>query len=123
MPRAVLRDRYLAKLQAKPLDLRQLGAQDAAKALYEFIQTHFLAGDECSLWSPDEAEDLGYGRFWHVRWEAGPFEWGVLLTLGECMWLSEFDLKHDHRPEVLLERGKGWYTEPWFAFDVGFIER
>jgi bifunctional non-homologous end joining protein LigD len=34
-----------------------------------------------------------------------------------------FDLKHDHRPEVLLERGKGWYTEPWYGFDVGFIER
>ena len=60
---------------------------------------------------------------WRVCWEAGPFEWGVLRTLGECMWLSEFDLNYDHRPEVLLERGRGWYSERWFGFDVGFVGR
>jgi hypothetical protein len=34
-----------------------------------------------------------------------------------------FDLKHDHGPEVLLERGNGWYSEPWYGFDVAFGER
>jgi hypothetical protein len=57
-----------------------------------------------------------------VSWEAGPAEWGVLLSLGESMWDSEFDLKHDHQPEALLQRGAGWYSEPHFRFDVGFIE-
>ena len=32
-------------------------------------------------------------------------------------------MKHDDRPEVLLERGDGSYPEPWYGFDVGFIER
>ena len=38
------------------------------------------------------------------------------------MWLTEFDLSHDHRPEVILQSGNGWYTEPRYRFDVGFIE-
>ena len=49
-------------------------------------------------------------------------EWGVLLTLGESMWLQELELGHDHRPEVLLQSGDGWYTEPHFRFDIGFVE-
>jgi hypothetical protein len=51
-----------------------------------------------------------------------PVEWGVLLTLGESMWLTELRLDHDHRPEVLLQRGDGRYTEPHFRFEMGFIE-
>ena len=117
-----LDDVYLAKLQAIPLDLRRFSAEGAARALDHFIRQHFAAGDECSLWSPEEAQALGYGRHWRVSWEAGPVEWGVLLTLGESMWLSEYELRYEHRPEVLLQRGKGWYSEPWYRFDVGFIE-
>jgi DNA polymerase Ligase (LigD) len=62
-------------------------------------------------------------RWWRVGWEAGLFEWAVLPTLGECTWLSELDLKHEHRLEVLLQSGRGWYSEPWYRFDVGFVER
>ncbi len=29
-------------------------------------------------------------------------------------------MKHDHRPEVLLERGPGVYTEPLCLRDIGF---
>ena len=86
------------------------------------MQRIYGPGDECSIWSPPEAAKLGYGPYWHVSWEAGPAEWGVLLTLGESMWLTEFGLRHDHRPEVLLQSGHGWYTEPYHRFDVGFIE-
>ncbi len=114
--------RYLARLQARPLDLRRLGIEDAARALYDFLQEHFQPGDECSLWSPDEARSLGYPRWWRVSWEAGPVEWGVLLSLGESMWLTELWLKYDHRPEVLLRGAAGWYTESYFRFDVGFVE-
>jgi hypothetical protein len=38
------------------------------------------------------------------------------------MWLTELGLGHDHRPEVLLQSGNGWYTEPHYGFDVGFVE-
>ena len=38
------------------------------------------------------------------------------------MWLTEFGLRHDHRPEVLLQNGRGWYSEPYHRFDIGFIE-
>jgi hypothetical protein len=65
---------------------------------------------------------LEYIPCWRVSWEAGPVEWGVLLTLGESMWLTELELRYDHRPEVILESGNGWYTEPHYRFDVGFIE-
>jgi hypothetical protein len=97
-------------------------AVDAARALYDFIQEHFGAGKECSLWSPQQAAKRGYSQFWRVSWEAGPVEWGVLLTLGESMWLTELELSHDHRPEVILQSGNGWYTEPHYRFDIGFIE-
>jgi hypothetical protein len=36
-----------------------------------------------------------------------------------CGW-SEFDLKHDGRPEVSLERGAGVYSEPLCHGDIGF---
>jgi hypothetical protein len=74
------------------------------------------------LWSPEQAAMLGYIPSWRVSWEAGPVEWGVLLTIGESMWLTELELRYDHRPEVILQSGNGWYTEPHYRFDVGFIE-
>jgi hypothetical protein len=46
----------------------------------------------------------------------------MLLTLGESMWLTEFGLRYGHRPQVILQSGPGWYTEPYYQFDVGFIE-
>jgi len=117
-----LDDRYLAALQASPLDLSRLSAREAARGLFDFIQRHFEPGDECSLWSPAEAEARGYIPFWRVSWESGPVEWGVLLTLGESMWLTELELSYDHRPEVILQRGNGWFAEPDYRFDVGFVE-
>ncbi len=115
-------DRFHIQLQENPLDLRRMNAADAARALFDFIQRVYTTGDECSLWTPQQADELGYRKYWHVSWEAGPAEWGVLLSLGESMWLTEFGLRHDHRPEVLLQSGLGWYTDPYHGFDIGFIE-
>jgi len=114
--------RFLKQLQADPLDLRRTDPAGAARALYDFIQQHYGVGEECSLWSPEEAMKRGYGPFWRVSWEAGPAEWGVLLTLGESMWLTELEVNCDHRPEVLVQSGIDWYAEPHYRFDIGFIE-
>jgi hypothetical protein len=122
MNRTRLNRRFLVQLQKNPLDLRCMTVTDAARALFDFIQRIYRPGDECSLWTPQQADELGYGKSWHVSWEAGPAEWGVLLSLGESMWLTEFGLRHDHRPEVLLQSGRGWYSEPYHRFDIGFIE-
>ena len=115
-------NRHERQLQENPLDLRPYKRHRRARALFDFIQRVYGPGDECSLWTPRQAEDLEYGKYWHVSWEAGPAEWGVLLSLGESMWLTEFELRHDHRPEVLLQSGPGWYSEPYHRFDIGFIE-
>ena len=65
---------------------------------------------------PDHA--LEYGSF------AGTIPKGEYGAGTVEIWdEGTFDLKHNHRPEVLLERGSGWYTEPWFRFDVGVVER
>ncbi len=122
MSTAFLDRRFLVQLQENPLDLQAMSATEAAHALFDFIQRIYGPGDECSLWSPTQAVDRGHRPFWRVSWEAGPVEWGVLLTLGESMWLTEFALRHDHRPEVMLQSGYGWYTEPHYRFDIGFIE-
>jgi hypothetical protein len=98
-----------------------MSAADAARALYDFIQQHFKPGHECSLWSPEEGEFGGYGRYCCVSWEADPAEWSVLFTLGESIWLTEFELSHDHKPGVILQSGTGWYTEQHHRFDIGLI--
>ncbi len=59
-------DRFHIQLQENPLDLRCMNAADAARALFDFIQRVYGPGDECSLWTPRQAEDLGYGKYWHV---------------------------------------------------------
>ena len=39
-------------------------------------------------------------------------EWGVLLSPGESMWLTELELKYDHRPEVLLRGARAGTRSP-----------
>ena len=78
MNTASLDRRFLHPLQENPFDLRRMTAEAAARALYDFIQRTYGAGEECSLWSPEQAAERDYSRCWRVRWEAGPVEWGVL---------------------------------------------
>jgi hypothetical protein len=55
-------DRFHIQLQKNPLDLRCMNAADAARALFDFIQRVYGPGDDCSLWTPRQAEELGYGK-------------------------------------------------------------
>jgi hypothetical protein len=81
----------------------------AAKALYRsLIKLNMKWGvpeesakKEVLLLSPERSSSLGYGRLWRVMWESGPYEWAV--------WAS-FAIHSD-----------GWYTEPYYSFDLGFV--
>jgi hypothetical protein len=120
-----IRKRLRARLGVKPRsDVRRSYSYSYSYSYLSLTSSNGCTnpGDECSLWTPEQAEGLGYSEYWHVSWEAGPAEWGVLLSLGESMWLTEFELRHDHRPEVLLQSGLGWYSEPYHRFDIGFID-
>ncbi len=52
-------DRFHIQLQENPLDLRCMNTADAARALFDFIQRVYEPGDECSLWTPQQADELG----------------------------------------------------------------
>ena len=82
----------------------------AAKAFYEAMKPVVIAAgqnpdSELYLATPQEANERGYGNNWQVSWEAGPYEWGVVASLS-----------------FLFSRTKGWYTEPYYGFDVCFVE-
>lgn len=117
---------FLSELQASPLDLRLLSAEEAAKELFEFIQKNFGAGTECWIYSPEEGVAAGCGPFWRVIWESGPKFWGVNLSQDcQSLWWDEFDLPAQlKQPEVLLNYDKQstWYASSCYYFDVGFVD-
>jgi hypothetical protein len=81
----------------------------AAKALYraliklnmEWGASEASAKKEVALFSPEESSARGYGEFWRVMWESGPYEWAIGAS---------FDIRSD-----------GWFTEPYYSFDLGFV--
>lgn len=87
-----------------------LTCEAAAKAFYEALKPAVIAegqnpDSELFIRSPEETETAGYGRYWQVSWEAGPYEWAVVASLSG-----------------LYSRKNGWYTEPYYGFDVCFTE-
>lgn len=83
-------------------------AESAAKAFYEALKPivigrgHYIE-TELYLFTPEETAALERGRYWYVMWEAGPCDWGIIAS----SWL--------------YNRRAGWYTEPYYSFDVGFV--
>ncbi len=57
---------------------------------------------EVHIHTPEQTEARGYGRFWNVSFEAGPFEWAV------------------HASMVI--DNPNWYVEPYYSFDLQFCE-
>ncbi len=93
---------FLSKLQDNPLDLRQLNVADAARAPLTLSMRHSSRATNARRGRPKAL------RCWAIApsgasVEGGPVEWGALLTLGESMWLTEFELRYDHRPDVKLQ--------------------
>jgi len=82
----------------------------AAKAFYKAIcklAKEFYGHDpayEVHITSPKETAEHGYGECWRVSWEAGPFEWAIGASFQVCNYEA------------------GWYTEPYYSFDLCFAE-
>ena len=79
--------------------------ESAAKALYESLrklaEMHGMNPDtEVCIRTPDETEEQGYGRFWWVMWEAGPYMWASSAYFG----------------------GTWGYCETYWGFDCQFID-
>ena len=84
-------------------------AEAAAKALHAALIPHVeLRGQnpsiELSIHSPNETPEYcpTGDKSWWVIWEAGPYDWGVIAS---------FDA-----------HGPSWWTEPYWGFDLLFIE-
>ena len=83
----------------------------AAKALYNHLCKCAKAEGqnpdmEVIIKTPEEAKTHGVGNCWWVSWEAGPYQWAIGFSLGGRG--SNFEA--------------GWYTEPYYGFDLCFTE-
>jgi hypothetical protein len=111
----------------KELDLVGMSIEDAAKKLYELVCE--LARDmgqepeiECHLNSPERSVELGYGRCWQVSWEAGPYQWGIALSMSDGFPLSDYGSGMDSSIPVKHLDNDKWFLEPYYSFDVCFAE-
>lgn len=81
---------------------------DAAYALHAALVDLATAwgqsAREVALLRPEASEKMGTGRNWRVVWEAGPHQWAIYASF----WI------HNHRD--------GWYSEPYYNFDLCFVE-
>ena len=81
----------------------------AAKALYKALcETSKKFGHdpawEVHLMAPKKSSEMGYGNNWRVSWEAGPYQWAIGTSFQVC------------------NHAAGWYTEPYYSFDLCFTE-
>lgn len=58
--------------------------EEAAKKLHEALTAYAIrAGygeNSVLLWTPEEADQRGYGKCWMISWEAGPCAWAIHLS-------------------------------------------
>jgi len=80
----------------------------AAKALYAaLVKLNKESGGpagEVFIKNPEQREAQGYGRVWHVSWESGPYQWAIGTAFEVCNYEA------------------GWYTEPYYGFDLSFYD-
>jgi len=79
-------------------------AKGLYKALCKWCKALGMKPDiEIHIYTPEQTEARGYGKFWNVSFEAGPFEWAVhaSLQMPHCKW---------------------GYCEPYYSFDLHFVE-
>ena len=75
------------------------------KALCKFCKEVYGQNPDIEIFidSPEESQARGYGKNWRVCWEGGPYEWSI----GASMQVQNYF------------KG-GWYTEPYYSFDLCF---
>jgi len=119
----------------KQIDLTKYKtAAGAAKALHKHIcELAVKMGQkpeiEVTLFTPEKGEKMGYGKSWRVMWEAGPYQWGFLLSGGSSILSNEIDgpLRRKlgvkaPKPEFNVRGEQSWYTDHHYSFDVGFVD-
>lgn len=79
----------------------------AAKALYKALckLEREIGGNpdtEVHIYSPEQSKERGYTTGWQVVWESGPYQWAIAASTAIC--------NHE----------AGWYTEPYYSFDLCF---
>lgn len=79
--------------------------EEAAKAFYAALSAYAeeagYGSGSVMLMEPDRTAECRSGyRAWCVCWEDGPFSWATMADV----------------------HGNGWYTEPYYSFDLCFVE-
>ena len=79
----------------------------AAKSLYKALckwceDIGMDPKTECHIWTPEQQDDRGYGKYWCVSLEGGPFEWAI-------------------RASDVIDN-PDWYVEPYYSFNLHFVE-
>ena len=85
--------------------------EEAAKGLYKAIVKSLSEKeefddypmDEMKLWSPERTKRYSGIEAWSIVWEGGLYEWGIGTSM--------------------VAHGKGWWTEPYYSFDMHFYPR
>lgn len=96
------------------------GAASATyKALMAWAKKMDMPTSDLVLWEPDRAELAGFGPYWSICWESGPYNWGVNLSMGEPMFAGGFS-GYDSSPEIDLMKSNSWYCECYWSFTLLF---
>jgi len=74
------------------------------KALCKFAKEVYGQNPDIEIFinTPEENEVNGYGKCWRVCWESGPYDWACNSQVANY--------------------SAGWYTEPYYSFDLCFTE-
>lgn len=98
--------------------------EDAARALYDYLDDLFDSPDGLYLYDPTEAAAKRDGTaVWTVAYEGGPFEWAQALLAGESLFAREL-AEAGGRPQVVgFYETDDWHAEPYYSFDIQFYAK
>ena len=97
--------------------------ETAAKKLVEGLVA--MGFESAKVLSPEKSESCGYGAFWSVLMECGPYEGLVALSLGGSIFAGEtgyYDSNGNYKePEFNLE-SEHWIAECYNSYVLIFAE-
>ena len=70
--------------------------------------------------TPKDSDSYGWGETWHVVSEMAPFEWALMVSMGENMYTAEFEMAWNADPTYKVDGDNDWYTEPYNSYILGF---